>query len=343
MQHKHLTRLSTVTYRRLFQLSHHYSTVQQSNITELRHKAIFQEAEAQRKDIVEKYRDHEPVTEEKIIQNTNWLIRPFVRLFLQDDIEELKATLNTSEALKREYQPQSPDFMRSNLVLQSKKRKNRSRLLQMLGFYRQDQIADKAAQLIWNTLEEQVRKFRADMYDRLGMVGSSWVNSDFFVWTLHIWALYRRLRFEGSDGDIISKNICDRFWIYVEKQLMRMGIGASTLTKNTRTLQEVHYGICVALDEIIVLDLDTDALIAEIVWRNLYSMGTVDSITGTQIEPRSRHLEFWVNYIHYLLSFIDHVDSILLTRGLFNLHDPSTSFVSGRIAINRSTHDVNKE
>jgi hypothetical protein len=204
-----------------------------------------------------------------------------------------------------------------------------------LGFYSQEQIADKSTQLIWDSIEEQVKSFRIEMYDRLGIVGNSWVNSDFFVWTIHLWALYRRLRFEGSDGEIISKFICDRFWIYSEKQLTRMGVSAGQLTKNTRSLQEIHYGLCVALDEVIVLGVDCDALIGELVWRNLYQMGSVDVVTGKQIQPRARHLEFWVNYINYLLSWQDHVDSVLLTRGLFRFQDPASSFVSSTVPIDR--------
>jgi hypothetical protein len=266
---------------------------------------------------------------EKLLEKTNWFVRPLAKLFYSDDIEGLRSSLDYNEAIRQEYKP---DAVKSNLVKDSKRRNNRSRLLQILGFYTQEEIANKSAGQLWEAIHEQVQRFRIETYDKLGVNGSSWVHSDFFVWTLHLWAIYRRLRFEGSDGEVIARLLCDRFWLFAERQLMRMGVSAVTLSKNTRQMQEIHYGLCVCFDEILVLGVDSDALIAEIMWRNIYAMGAPD-VTGKQTIIRARHVEFWVNYLNYLISWQDHIDSVLVTRGLLHFQDPNSSFVCRNVPI----------
>src|SRR3989338_3179268 len=44
-------------------------------------------------------------------------------------------------------------------------------------------------------------------------------SSEFFLWAIHLWMIYRRLRFEGDDGSVISNIIATRFWYQVEFRL----------------------------------------------------------------------------------------------------------------------------
>ena len=118
-------------------------------------------------------------------------------------------------------------------------------------------------------------------------------------------------------------------------------------------MQALHYGVCIALDEGLALDQDTDAIWAEVVWRNLYSAGyeavvkspdgkVIADTTGTikrstkdsNVEEQAvyieaRYLLFWVRYLRYLLSWFDHIDSTMLLKGVFELHSPTSDLVQG--------------
>lgn len=76
----------------------------------------------------------------------------------------------------------------------------------------------------------------------------SWAHTDFYVWTLHLWVLLRRLRYEGSDGDIMGKMIIDRFMHTVDDRIVQAGIHQYQISKFTKNYQEAFYGFMVNMD-----------------------------------------------------------------------------------------------
>lgn len=254
--------------------------------------------------------------------------------------------------------------------------------------YNRQKILDPGIDLIWEILTKHIQTyFPAKLYDSLNVStpAKNWLNSEFYVYTFHLWAFYRRLRFEGKEGKYISDSLCHRFWALCETKIKEVG---GMFPDDLRTMQQQHYGVCVSLDEALLLDEsgdgssdsaggsdvggavgDSDLLMAEVVWKNLYAAGFEDVYIGDEQDRRNvfkmllmkqgtvnranavvgsmvaesdnpnivrqavyietKYLVFWVRYLRYLISWLDHADSVLLKKGLFELHAPTSNVVQG--------------
>jgi len=239
----------------------------------------------------------------------------------------------------------------------------------MFGAYNRKKILDPGVELIWEILTKHINTyFPAKLYDSLNVStpAKNWLNSEFYTYTFHLWAFYRRMRFEGKEGEYISASLCNKFWALCEIKVKEVG---GLFPDDLRVLQQQHYGVCIALDEALLLDEDGDLLMAEVVWKNLYAAGFEEVYIGEEKDRKNvfkmlmmkqgtvnrsnavagsivaesdtpnvvkqavyietKYLVFWVRYLRYLNSWLDHSDSILLKKGLFELHAPTSEVVQG--------------
>ncbi|EFC47181.1 predicted protein [Naegleria gruberi] len=328
---------------------------------------IYQELENQRQYYLNYVKKKEE-TDEEVLQNYNALFRPFLKAyikdirFLVDRYEPLRIQKEIEKDIKDGNMPKkyNVSWVTPSAVSQFRT-ENQPLALRLLGFFGQESIINRSTDFVWNMILNHINAIRkSGIYEKVNLGNVSWTGSDFFVWTLHLWVIFRRLRFEGSDGDLMSKKLCDRFWNYVEHYINdTYKVNAYTLPKNLKRLQQIHYGICIQLDEILDLEnsanttdsapsswdpktlselikdsSDQDSLIAEVVWRNFYCGGVefknldVDDTVSGEVEVTAEDVLFWTRYIRYLLCWTDHVDSVILMRGLFHYHLPQDDFVT---------------
>ncbi|KAG2378976.1 hypothetical protein C9374_007614 [Naegleria lovaniensis] len=327
---------------------------------------IYKELESQRQYYLQYAETRQ---EADVLEQYNPLVRPFLRAytneirFLVDRYEPLRLQKQLEEDVKQGKVPQKHNVswvLPSKVAQQENASTSRPLALRLFGFFGQESIINRACDFVWNMLINHVNAIRkSGAYEKTNLAGVSWTGADFYVWTIHLWVLFRRLRFEGSDGDLMSKKLCDRFWNYVEHYINdNYKVNAYTLSKNLKRLQQIHYGIIIQLDKIldlsntsnmndsvptswepktlnnmIVSSSDQDALIAEIVWRNFYCGGVeftnldVDDTIKGEVEVTAEDLAFWTRYIRYVLSWTDHIDSVIFIRGLFHYHLPTDDFV----------------
>jgi hypothetical protein len=287
----------------------------------------------------------EPLTDEEIISSVTPLLRPIVK----HRMDEMRYLLDHYAAIRDE-----------ELVKRGKKEPTNvspSLLLKIFGYYRKENFMESSIESLWDTLDKHITTyFPQKLYLDLNMPTpeANWLNSEFYIWTFHLWALYRRLRFEGADGEFISNTVCERFWRKCELKMSAAGIPGGIMHTELRKLQSLHYGVCIALDEALTLGQDADAMIAEVIWRNLYSAGSetvyttddgqvivatqsmvkkaekrgeFDRIQEQPVYLEAKYLLFWVRYLRYLLSWMDHIESRLFLKGIFELHSPTSDLV----------------
>lgn len=327
---------------------------------------IYRELENQRQYYL-RYVDKKQQNDHEILSSFNFLFRPFLKAYINDlrvlvdRYEPLRIQKQVEEEMKQENAPKKYNVSWVAPSKVAEKRENQTLVMRIFGFFGQESIINRSCDFVWNMLLHHMKSIRNNgIYEKVNLENVPWTGSDFFVWTIHLWVLFRRLRFEGSDGDLLAKKLCDRFWNYVEHYLSdNFSVNGYTMPKNLKRLQTIHYGILIQLDEILDLESsaniddslptnwdaktmtnlikassDQDAMIAEVVWRNFYCGGVEfnnldvdDSIKG-EVEVSAEDLMFWVRYIRYVLCWTDHVDSHILTRGLFHYHLPTDDFVT---------------
>ncbi|KAL9647579.1 hypothetical protein ABK040_006935 [Willaertia magna] len=318
-------------------------------------------------------------TDSEILQSYPFFVRPFMKAYMEDvrsiltekyhplEIKkQIEMEMMTNKNKKTFYNVSS--LTKSKVAIAATSTSGtRPLLVKLFGFFTQESLINRGCDYIWSMLLEHIANIKkSGVYNSVHLENVNWTGTDFYLWTIHLWVLYRRLRFEGSDGDMLSKKLCDRYWNYVEHYINEnYNVNAYIMPKNLKRLQAIHYGILYAFDEILNLEqgivinssdnndvnntvvneesketsvgeesTDQDALMAEVVWRTLYSAGVEyvnidkdDTIKG-EVTVTSEDLVFWVRYIRYLLCWTDHMDSIMLLRGLFHYHLPNDEFVT---------------
>lgn len=133
-----------------------------------------------------------------------------------------------------------------------------------------------------------------------------------------MWAMLRRLRFEGAAGTHMSKQLTNMFWDWIEQKIRDDGTQQMFVSKYLKNMQDVFYNCVVAFDEALCAGDASDALLAEVIWRQFYS-------TNENVDLR--HLNMWVRYLHFNLSLLDYMDSAMVMNGAFSLYPPDSQFV----------------
>ncbi|KAL0489483.1 ubiquinol-cytochrome-c reductase complex assembly factor 1 [Acrasis kona] len=193
-----------------------------------------------------------------------------------------------------------------------------------------EMVARKACFVILDGMKFYMKTLRTELYDRLGLSKdlSHHVSTDFVIYTIHMWATHKVNRSRGKIGEVMSDHLCTEYWRREEMDgFVVRKFSALLIKKNLTDLQHVHYALMRALDLITSQGVENkDKKFAELINRYVYQYQE----NGVRVNKLTsiRQLEWWVNYINYVESYLDSLPEDVFTSGQFEFQDPSSDFVS---------------
>jgi len=287
-----------------------------------------------------------PMSEGDILRKFPLLFRPYVKW----KMNEIRPIVDYYYGVRAENTTENET---SDTLDKIQRGKRSSSFFNLLTSNHRKKLLSDSVKMIWNTFEQHIdNHFTEQMYESMGLAPPhiSWMYSEFFVYSLHMWGLYSRLQFEGEEGIALISALHEKFIEFCERRLESAGIGGGEMHLEVRALQLMLTNICSALDEGLRNPENADTIWAEFIYYHLRlssrtrrlnleeNVSQLKKKTGAPeeiipVEPETteysdhadaRILFQWVKYIRYLTSWLDHTDSAMLKKGLFELHPPKT-------------------
>jgi len=155
---------------------------------------------------------------------------------------------------------------------------------------------------IYNSVLRQTCKFLEDC-PYLPHTLQSW----YLVVILHNWMIFVRLRREGKPGKNAGQTLFDFFWSDAERRMLELNVtNPFTIGRLSKHFAKVYFGHVVAYDEGILENEHTDMILAEALWRNLFTMSDMPAYV----------LENVVHYVRREMNVLDN-NSKIMEEGIF--------------------------
>eukprot|EP00761_Pharyngomonas_kirbyi_P006100 gb/GECH01006106.1/.p1 GENE.gb/GECH01006106.1/~~gb/GECH01006106.1/.p1 ORF type:complete len:373 (+),score=72.50 gb/GECH01006106.1/:1-1119(+) len=188
--------------------------------------------------------------------------------------------------------------------------------LKVARFFGRSTLIPKAAFSLFTRIQEHVEA--EEVRNLLGVQPNDFAG-EFFLWTIHLWTVFRRLQFEENHGKDLAKAVSEAFWKHSYHRMEALGVARGQLSRRSQELEEVFYGFMSALDQTLNVPGDWDGLMASVIWRNVFGEGR---------ETDAALLSKWVRYTRVHLSMADLTTSLMLQNGAVRLVEPDHPLVT---------------